>query len=640
MALVNFTNLDFDQIRQSIVDYLRSNSNFTDYDFEGSNLSVLIDVLAYNTYISSYNANMVSNEVFIDGATLRENVVSLARNVGYVPRSKTAALANISFFVDVTDTSASTALTLTLKKGLVCTTQTFGNQSYTFSVLDDITVPVVNGIASFDNVDIYEGTYVTSTFTYDSLNPNQRFILDNSNIDTNTIRVLVSDGQNIGAPVRKYNLATSLFGINSNSRIFFIQEIEDQRYELFFGDNIFGKKLASGNTIDASYLITSGESANGVNSFTFSGTVRDNNGTPVFGNFSLLTINSVASGGTEIETVDSIKKYAPRIYASQNRAVTASDYESIVPQIYKNTQSVSVFGGEELSPPKYGKVFISIKPRIGNFLSNSIKDNIKDKLRPYSVAGIVPEILDLKYLYIEINSNIYYNQNFAPSASFVRNVVINNVTSYSKSSELNTYGARFKYSKFLKIIDDSNESITSNITIIQMRRDLKVYKNQFATYEICYGNEFYVKCLEGYNIKSSGFRVSGISGTVYLADLPSSGQKNGSIFLFKQVNDGTKTIPEIVRKDVGTIDYIKGEIYLKPLNIISTDKQDGSDPIIQISVSPKSNDLIGKQELYLQIDINNSSFNMISDEISSGGDVSGSRFVSSSSYSNGDLVRI
>lgn len=640
MALVNFTNLDFDQIRQSIIDYLKSNSNFTDYDFEGSNLSVLIDVLAYNTYISSYNANMVSNEVFIDGATLRENVVSLARNVGYVPRSKTAARANISFFVDVTDTSASTAITLTLKKGLVCTTQTFGNQSYTFSILDDITVPVVNGIASFDNVDIYEGTYTTSTFSYDPLNPNQRFILDNPNIDTNTIRVLVSDGQNIGSPVRKYNLSTSLFGINSNSKIFFIQEVEDQRYELFFGDNIFGKKLESGNIIDAAYLITSGESANGINSFTFSGTVRDNNDTPVFGSFSLVTINSIANGGAEIESVDSIKKYAPRIYASQNRAVTASDYESIVPQIYKDTQSISVFGGEELTPPKYGKVFISIKPKTGNFLSNSIKDNIKDKLRPYSVAGIVPEILDLKYLYIEIKSNIYYNQNFAPSASYVRNSIINNVISYSKSSELNTYGARFKYSKFLKIIDDSNESVTSNITTIQMRRDLKVYKNQFATYEICYGNEFYVKCADGYNIKSSGFKVSGISGTVYLADLPFSDEKKGSVFLFRQVNDGTKVTPEIVRKDVGTIDYIKGEIYLKPLNIISTDKTDGSEPIIQISVSPKSNDVIGKQELYLQIDINNSSFNMISDEMSSGGDVSGSRFVSSSSYSNGDLVRI
>lgn len=640
MALVNFTNLDFDQIKQSITDYLRSNSNFTDYDFEGSNLSVLIDVLAYNTYISSYNANMVSNEVFIDSATLRENVVSLARNVGYVPRSVTSSRANISFFVDVTGTSISDALTLTLKKGLVCTTQAFGNQSYVFSILDDITVPVVNGIASFDNVDIYEGTYVTTAFTFDALNPNQRFILDNANIDSSTIRVLVSEGSNSGAPTRKYNLARSLFGIQPNSRIYFLQEIEDQRYEVFFGDDIFGKKLANGNLIDISYLISSGENSNGINSFNFSGSIITNNGTPIFEGISLLTINSTASGGSDIESVSSIKKYAPRVYSSQNRAVTAADYESIVPQIYKEAESVSVFGGEELSPPRYGKVFISIKPKFGNFLSNALKDNIKESLRPYSVAGIVPEILDLKYLYIELKSNIYYNQNLAPSPSFVRNVVIENITTYSKSAELNTYGARFKYSKFLRIVDDSNESITSNITTIQIRRDLRAYLNKIANYEICYGNEFYVKSRDGYNIKSSGFRVSGVSGVVYLSDLPDIDSKTGTIFLFKMINDGSRSVPQIVRKNVGTIDYVKGEILLKPVNIISTEKNQGSEPIIQISATPKSNDIIGKQELYLQIDINNSSFNMISDEIASGSDISGSRFVTSSSYSNGDLVRL
>jgi hypothetical protein len=639
MALVNFTNLDFDQIRQSIIDYLRSNSNFTDYDFEGSNLSVLVDVLAYNTYISSYNANMVSNEVFIDGATLRENVVSLARNIGYTPKSKTAPKANISFFVDVADTEFSTAISLTLKKGLICTSSAFGSQSYTFSILDDITVPVLNNIALFDSIDIYEGTYVTTTFTVDSLNPNQRFILDNSNIDTNTIRVLVRGGVGAESGVRKYNLATSLFGIRPNSKIYFLQEIEDQRYELFFGDNIFGKKLLSGNVVDASYLITAGESANGVNSFNFSGTILDNNGTPVFGDFSLITANQVASGGSEIESVSSVKKYAPRIYASQNRAVTATDYESLVAQIYNETESISVFGGEELSPPKYGRVYISIKPKNGNYLSNSLKDNIKDKLRPYSVAGIVPEILDLKYLYIEIKTNIYYNANIAPSPSYVRNSVIENVTNYAKSSELNVYGARFKYSKFLRILDDSNESITSNITTVQMRRDLRVYINKFAFYEICYGNQFHVNCKEGYNVKSSGFRVSGVSGVVYLSDLPNVDEKTGTIFLFKMINDGFATIPQIVRKNAGTIDYVKGEIMFKPINIIGTEKYIGSEPIIQISVSPRSNDIIGKQELYLQIDINNSSFNMISDEISSGSDISGSRFISSSSYSNGDLVR-
>jgi hypothetical protein len=636
MALVNFTNLDFDQIKSSIREYLRANSNFTDYDFEGSNLSTLVDVLAYNTYISSYNANMISNEVFIDSATLRENVVSLARNIGYVPHSRSASRANISFFVDTTGFTTN-PLTLTLKSGVVCTTNTsFGNQSFSFIIPQDITVPVVNRIALFENVDIYEGTLIINNFTVDANNINQRFILDNANIDIDSINVFVRDTQS-STIRRTFKLSRNLFNINSESRVFFIQEIEDQRYELIFGDGVFGKKLENLNYIEISYNITNGESGNGVSSFGFNGRIVDNNGRVVTTGISLITTNSSSQNGREIESVESIKKYAPRKYAAQNRAVTATDYETIIPTIYPETESISVFGGEDLSPPRYGKVFISIKPINGPFVSNQVKDNIERDLRRYAVAGIVPEIIDLKYLYIETDTTAYYNSNFTLDSNTIKDTIFNSIRNYADSKELNKYGARFKYSKYLKVIDDSNVAVTSNITKIVMRRDLRVEVNKFADYEICYGNEFHIKNMNGYNIKSSGFRVAGINDTLYMSDIPDSNGLTGSIFFFKLQSP---TQPIVVKRNAGVVDYVKGEIRLYPINITSTIKTSFNQPIIQISVVPKSNDVIGLQDLYLQLDINNSVLNMLSDEISSGSDISGSTYKTTSSYTNGDLVRI
>jgi hypothetical protein len=635
MALVNFTNLDFDQIKSSIREYLRANSNFTDYDFEGSNLSTIIDVLSYNTYISSYNANMISNEVFIDSATLRENVVSLARNIGYVPYSRSASKANISFFVDTTGYTTN-PITLTLKSGVVCTTNvSFGNQSFSFIIPQDITVPVVNGIALFENITIYEGSYIINNFTVDANNQNQRFILDNANIDIDSINVFVRTTQ--GSTVRNvYKLAKNLFEINSDSKIFFIQEIEDQRYELIFGDGVFGKKLDNLNYIEVSYNVTNGESANGISSFNFNGRILDNNSRVISTGISLVTANSSSQSGREIESVDSIRKYAPKRYASQNRAVTTTDYETIIPLIYPEAESISVFGGEDLNPPKYGRVFISIKPINGPFVSNQVKDNIKTSLRKYSVAGIVPEIIDLKYLYLETDTTAYYNSNLTSDANYLKDIILTNIKNYTNSKELNKYGARFKYSKYLKIIDDSNAAITSNITKVVMRRDLRTALNTFADYEICYGNEFHIKNSNGYNIKSSGFTISGINDTLYLSDTPNSDGITGSIFFFKLQSSSE---PIVVRKNVGTIDYVKGEIKLYPLNISSTTKTSFNQSIIEISAIPKSNDVIGLQDLYLQLDINNSVVNMLLDEISSNSDTSGSSYKFTSSYTNGDLVR-
>ena len=640
MPLVNFANLDFDQVKTSLKEYLQANSEFTDYNFEGSNLSTILDVLAYNTYITSYNANMVANEVFIDSATLRENVVSLARNIGYLPRSRTAARATVSFFVDCTNISPTPA-SITLNKGPVAATSgTFGNSSLVFSICEDVTVPVQDGTARFNDLYIYEGTLLSAQFTQSSANPNQRFILPNTGIDSTLIKVKVRENSGVTGG-SKYSSQDSLFDINSESKVFFLQEIEDERYEIFFGDGIFGKKLGEGNIADIDYIVSSGDGGNGVQQFQFAGKLtysRNANEYNVTSGISLLTTGLQSSGGDTIESVDSIKKFAPRIYASQNRTLTSNDYESLIPnKIYPETESISVFGGEDLVPPQYGKVFISIKPRSGDFLPNLVKENIRMKLKKYAVAGIVPEILDLKYLYVEANSKVYYNSNLAPSGSDVSSVVQNNANKYAESTELNKYGARFKYSKFLNIIDQSQEGITSNITTLNMRRDMRVSLNTFAEYSIGFGNQFHIENISGYNIKSSAFYISGNNNPLYVGDIPNTNRENGNLFFFT-VPSVNSTSPTIVRRNVGSIDYIKGVITLNPVNIISGKIKDGQ-TIVEIQAIPHSNDVIGLQDLYLQLDISNSTFETVVDEVSSGLDSSASNYIVSSSYSNGTLVR-
>ena len=640
MPLANFTNLDFGQVKTTLREYLKENSNFTDYDFEGSNLSTILDVLAYNTYITSYNANMVANEVFIDSATLRENVVSLARNIGYLPRSRKASASNVSFFVDTSNITPVPS-TITLKKGIVATSQgSFGRQSYTFCILEDITVPVVDSIASFNDIFIYEGSLLTSNFTNSARTPNQKFILQNAGIDTDLISVIVRPNEQSTKSV-KYSRQDSLFDIKSDSKVYYLQEVEDERYQVIFGDGIFGNKLEDNNFITVNYITSNGDAANGVNQFTFAGRLvytRNSQEYTVTTGISLLTTGISASGGESIEGVESIKKFAPRIYASQNRALTANDYETIIPaKIYPETESISVFGGEELVPPQYGKVFISIKPRFGDFIPNLIKENIKTKLKKYSVAGIVPEILDLKYLYLEVNTKIYYNTNFAPSSAYVSTIVQNNTTRYSESTELNKYGARFKYSKFLKMVDDSHESVTSNITTVAMRRDLGVVLDTFAEYQISFGNSFHIKNMSGYNIKTSAFRIAGVQSNVYLSDVPDTNRVTGSLFLFTLPSVGSQS-PTIVRRNVGTINYVSGTVTLNPVNVLAGKTKDGQS-VIEIEATPTSNDVVGLQDLYLQLDISNSTFETVVDEIASGLDPAASNYIVTSSYHNGNLVR-
>lgn len=636
MSIVNVASLDFAEIKESIKSYLRADGSFTDYDFEGSNFTVLLDTLAYNTYISAYNANMLTNEVFLDGATIRENVVSLARNLGYLPRSVTASRAKVQFILSLQGYSTN-PVSVTLRRGIVATSSAnYAGRSYVYSIPEDITVPVSNSTAAFRDVEIFEGAYVQNTFTVDSNNKNQRFILQNPRIDTSLIRVEVRESKNSNI-TRYYTQASNLVNVKRTDDVFFINEIEDQRYELIFGDGTFGSKLKNDNFIIVTYVVTNAENANGINSFTFTGRLFDNNGSPLRITAPLLATVEAAGYGSPIESIESIKKLAPRVYASQNRAVTAADYEALIPTLYPETDSVSVYGGEELNPPRYGKVFISIKPKNGDYIPNIVKDNIKTLLRSYSVAGIIPEFIDLKYLYIEYDTNVYYNRNLG-SASSIKEEVQKNIEFFASSDELNRYGSRFKYSKFLKLIDDSSAAITSNITSVHLRRDVKVSPpGVFAEYEICFGNRIHIKSLNGYNIKTSGLQVEGIAGTVYFSDLPSANEEVGSIFLFRL---DAKNQPVIIRKDFGTIDYLRGEIRINAVNIVRTAKTKLGDDIVEVSVIPQSNDIIGLQDLYLQLDNSNSSIDMISDTISSGIDLSGSQYIVSSSYLNGEYVRL
>ena len=425
--------------------------------------------------------------------------------------------------------------------------------------------------------------------------------------------------------------------VTDKSRVYFLQEIEDQRYELIFGDGVFGEKLESLNFIEVSYITTNGSAGNNVSSFSFNGRIVDNNNNLISTGISIITTINDSIGGKEIESVDSIKRYAPKVYSAYNRAVTAADYEALIPKIYPETESVSVFGGEELTPPKYGKVFITIKPFYGPYVPDSIKNNLNSMLRKYSVAGIVTEIQDLKYLYVEVDVNAYYNPSLTPSANAVQTVVMNNINAYADSSEMNKYGAKFKYSKFQGDVDNSSSAVTSNITKVAMRRDMKPALNQNAEYELCFGNSFYMKNQNGYNIKSSGFSVFGQPNTVFLSDSPNADKKTGTLFLFTLTSKGN---PTIVSTNIGTIDYQRAELLIKPINIIGTSKQVQNIPIIEISGCPKSNDVIGLQDLYLQLDISNSTVDMVADSITSGDSTSGTNYTATSSYVNGDIARL
>ena len=661
MPFTQFTNLDFDQIKTQIKDYLRANSNFTDFDFEGSNFSVLIDTLAYNTYINAFNANLVVNESFLDAATVRENVVSLARNIGYIPRSRSAAKAQVTFSVNTTTTSTF----LTLRAGLVCV-GAFDNTAYRFSIPEDVTATVVNGVATFGSTDqpleLLQGSFLSRQFLVDK-SVDQRFILDNPNIDSASIRVFVK-GINDSGLGREYKVADNILNLDKNSEIFLLQEVQDERYEILFGDGYFGRPLENNAVITVRYIVTDGKAGNGAARFDFQGNFVDDSNIRVVPS-DTITVNTVqkASNGGDIENVSSIKYFAPRLYSAQYRAVTTNDYEAIIQDIYPNTESVAVVGGEELSPPKFGTVQISIKPKNGTYVSDFDKQRILNKLKKYAIAGINQKIIDLKVLYVEIDSAIYFNTSQVSNVETLKTNVTSTLAEYAQDVDMNRFGGRFKYSKILQLIDRVDSAITSNITKVVIRRDLKVLRNQFAQYELCFGNQFHVKP-NGFNIKSTGFRIAGESSVVYLTDTPNivaGGPANpedvtntaeasnvfrtrpqnvtattGILSIVKVGENGEKFV---VAKDAGTVDYKKGEIILNTVNIVDTVVPED---IIEIQAFPESNDVVGLKDLYLSFDVSNSKINMIKDVIASGEEISGVSFTRdyyTSSYSNGALER-
>jgi len=593
MPYTQVSNLDFNQIKTSLKEYMRAQSDFTDYDFEGSTLSVLLDTLAYNTYYTAFNTNMVVNELFIDSATLRDNVVALAKQLGYRPKSATSPTAYISF--TVTYTNATTDTELLLKKGTGFTA-TYDNNIYNYVVLDDVKAQVANGVAIFTDVAVNEGTQLINTFTVNTASKSQRFILDNQNIDTNTIRVKVyPTGGSFNEP---YLVADNILGVDGTSKVFFLDEIEDERYEILLGDGILGKKLDNNARIEVSYLITSGPESNGVRTFVFSGVLENtNNVSPT--SFSV-TINSTvaAAGGEEIESTQKIKYTAPKAYGTQERAVTADDYEAIVRKVYPATSDIIIFGGEDQEPPQYGKVFIVLKPTDASYLTSLTKNKIVADLKKYVVASVEPQIVDPSILYVEMNSKIYYNSLITDQTpTQIRDKVIGSIQSYIDTSDTEKFNGKFRYSKFVGVIDDADKSINSNLTSLTMRKDFYPSLNSTFYYEVCFQNSFDEDCDDPV-LSSTGFRVTEYPNfDVYVED------RSGKIILYRlDTVTGEKVVLD---NDIGDIDYVRGELKMYNLTII---KGSFFDNRISVRVKPLSNDIKAMREVYLDVDVANSSF--------------------------------
>ena len=593
MPYSQVSNLDFEQIKISLKDYMRAQSEFTDYDFEGSALATLIDTLAYNTYYTAFNTNMVVNELFIDSATLRDNVVALAKQLGYRPKSITSPTAYVSFNVNYTNATSDTELILQSGTGFI---SSYDNNIYSYVVTEDVTGQVVNNVATFTNVPIQEGTQLQSTFTVNSSLKSQRFVLDNADIDTNTIRVKVYPGG--GSFNEEYKVADNILGVDGTSKVFFIDEIEDQRYEILMGDGVLGKKVDNNTRIEVTYLTTAGPESNGVKTFVFSGVVQNPNGVSPNAFTTTVTSSTPSSGGEEVESTAKIKYTAPKAYGTQDRAVTANDYEAIVRKVYPATSDIIIFGGEDQDPPEYGKVFISLKPTDASYLTSLTKSQIIADLKKYVVASVEPRIVDPSILFVELSSKIYYNSGVTDqTAAQIRDKVISTVQSYLDTSDTEKFNGKFRYSKAVGVIDDADVSINSNLTSVTMRKDFYPQLNSTFYYEVCFQNAFDEDCDDPV-LSSTGFRVTEYPNfDVYVED------RNKKIVLYRlDTVTGEKVVLD---NDIGDIDYIKGELKMYALTIIQGSFFDNR---ISLRVKPLSNDIKAMREVYLDVDVPNSSF--------------------------------
>jgi hypothetical protein len=601
MPYSQLNQLDFNNIKNSLKEYLRANSDFTDYDFEGSTLNQLLDVLAYNTYYTAFNTNMVVNEMFLNSATLRDNVVAIAKQLGYRPKSATASKAVVTANLSYTSPNAPT--TAVIRRGKAFTA-IFDNTSYQYSVLDDIKTPVNNGIAVFENVEIYSGNIITDYHVVQSVLRNQRFLLRNQNIDTTTIRVKVFQSQQSTA-FELYDYAENILNVNPESKVFFLTEIEDENYEVKFGDGVFGRKLQDGEYIEISYLITPGPATNGAKIFTFNALVEDQDSTITNLNSLAVSVNNIqtvsaSSGGEFSESLDRIKFNAAKSYATQDRAVTSEDYKAIVRNLYPSVADITAFGGEEDSPPEYGVVKIVIKPKYATTLTSFTKNELEKKLRKYSVASVTPKIVDPSILYVELNSKIYYDTNLTTYKSDkIKSLVIRNIEDYIVLSDTEKFDGKFRYSKFIGVIDDSDTSIKSNLTTVTMRKDFYPAINSKFYYEICFKNPVVQDDMP--TISSTGFTVREFPlDTVYIED------RNGKLVLYKL--DSVTGDKKVLRPNLGEIDYETGELRMYDLIIL---KGSFNDDKIEIRALPAENDIVSAREMFLDVDITKSKFTII-----------------------------
>lgn len=598
MPYTQLTNLDYFDIKTALRDYLRANSDFTDYDFEGSALGHIVDLLAYNTYYTAFNANMVANEMFLDSATLRDNVVSMAKQLGYVPRSSVSSAAAVNITLNIN--AANPPQSVTFKKGLAFLTSV-NDRLYQYNILEDITTPVNSeNQVVFSDVKIYEGSLVTNRYpvTKDNIN----IILSNPGIDISTLRVQVFESST-SSTYEKYILTDNILNVSPQSAVFYVNEIEDENYKLFFGDGIFGKKLIVGQVVEVSYLVCNGSQTNNASSFTFNGVlVNSSTGSTSFSS-SVESTNTIVKsfGGSDIESIDSIKINAPAMYGTQNRAVTSSDYTSIIRRIYPSAADVITYGGEESDPPEYGKVKIAIKPKNISFLSAYSKRIIIDELKKYSVGSITPEIVDSSIIFIELNSKVFYSPNETTlTLDDIKTKVINNISSYSLSSDTEKFGGKFRYSKFSSVIDNADRSIKSNLTSIKMRKDFYPSLNNSTYYELCFSNQFDYDP-ESPSIVTTGFVVQKYPSYIcYLED------RKGDLVLYRLDTQTNEKI--VLKRNQGTVNYFKGEIKINDLTIIQGSFSDNK---IELRVIPKYNDIVAKREIFLDVDIDKSTITAI-----------------------------
>ena len=616
MAFNQVNALEFNEIKAQIKEYMKSQSQFSDYDFEGSSLTVLIDALAYNTYYTAVNANLAVNEGFLETAVLRENVVKLARMIGYTPKSARSARTTVDISVQ---TAFPYPKSVTMAAGLVLNFTGLDNNNFVFSIPTDTSQSVdsLTGIASFNNTVLYEGLYLTDTFVKDTTQ-RQRFILTNDRVDTSSMIVEVTSG----TITEKYLQATDITKIDSTSKVFFLEESEYQIPEILFGDGVVGKALDNGDVVTVKYTTSAGTGANGLKVFENIGTYRDNLGNGITSGITITAV-SFPDGGAEPESTEAIKFSAPKFYSAFGRAVSTRDYEAIIPQIYPNVASIACYGGEEAEPPEFGKVFLAIKPKNADKLSLSEKNSVLKKLREYSVAAIQPTIIDPSILYVDLISFVYYNPNLTRrTPAEVKNLVIITLTTLNSSAEFNKFGGKFKYSKVQNIIDDAERSITSNITRIAMRKNVTVDLNTRVNYKICYGNRINQQTSTAPSVSSSGFKIVGDDvNTYYLND-----DGAGTLRLYYVKGTGEF---EYIDGLWGNVDYDMGEITINDLIIQSTSVVNNT---LQISATPKSNDLVSLRETYITMGIDNSVITVVEDTISSGSNLSGTGVIPESSY--------